>query len=90
MPTVYAEGGRLCAGDTVLFIDRKEREYLRTLRPGARIHLRGGTMQADHLIGLEEGQTVYNSAQEPFLMLRPSFAQLIPNLPRRAQVIYQI
>jgi tRNA (adenine57-N1/adenine58-N1)-methyltransferase catalytic subunit len=82
------ESGRLRPGDAVLFIDRKEREYLRVLRAGARVHLRGGTLQADHLIGLEEGRVVYNSAQEPFLMLRPSFAQLIPNLPRRAQVIY--
>jgi tRNA (adenine57-N1/adenine58-N1)-methyltransferase len=83
-----SEHGRLRAGDAVLFIDRKEREYLRTLRPGSRVHIRGGTMQADHLIGLEEGRIVYNTAQEPFLVLRPSFAQLIPNLPRRAQVIY--
>lgn len=45
-------------------------------------------MQADHLIGLLEGTTVYNSAAEPFLMVRPTFASLIPNLPRRAQVIY--
>lgn len=82
------ENGQLQAGDAVLFIDRKEREYLRVLKPGARVHIRGGTMHADHLIGLEEGRTVYNSAQEPFLMVRPTFAQLIPNLPRRAQVIY--
>ena len=84
----HHESGRLRAGQSVLFIDRKEREYLRVLKPGARIHIRGGSMQADHLIGLEEGRTVYNNAKEPFLMLRPSFAQLIPNLPRQAQVIY--
>lgn len=76
------------AGEAVLFIDRKDREYLRVLRAGSRIHIRDGTIQADHLIGLTEGSTVYNSAQEPFLMLRPTFASLIPNLPRRAQVIY--
>jgi len=81
-------GGRLQAGDAVLFVDGKDREYLRTLRPGGRIHLREGNMQADHLIGLDEGKTVYNSAGEPFLILRPTFASLIPNLPRRAQVIY--
>lgn len=81
-------GAFLRAGDAVLFIDRKEREYLRVLRPGMRVHLRGGTLLADSLIGLEEGRTVYTTAQEPFLMMRPSFAQLIPNLPRRAQVIY--
>jgi tRNA (adenine57-N1/adenine58-N1)-methyltransferase len=82
------ESARLQAGDAVLFIDSKEREYLRVLRPGGRVHIRGGTMQADHLIGLEEGRMVYNTAREGFLLLRPSFAQLIPNLPRRAQVIY--
>ena len=81
-------GAPLRAGDAVLFIDRKEREYLRVLRPGARVHLRGGTVQADSLLGLDEGRVVYNTAKEPFLMLRPSFAQLIPHLPRRAQVSY--
>lgn len=82
------ERGRLRAGDAVLFIDRKEREYMRVLRPGARIHIREGGMQADHIIGLWEGATVFNSANEPFLVLRPSFAALVPNLPRKAQVIY--
>jgi tRNA (adenine57-N1/adenine58-N1)-methyltransferase len=37
---------------------------------------------------LEEGRIVYNTAKEPFLIVRPTFAQLIPNLPRKAQVIY--
>ena len=81
-------GALLRPGESVLFIDRKEREYLRVLRPGTRVHIRGGTMQADQLIGLEEGRVVHNTAQEPFLMLRPGFAQLIPHLPRKAQVIY--
>ncbi len=79
---------RLQAGESVLFIDRKEREYLRVLQPGTRLRVRDGTMQADHLIGLAEGSTVYNSAMERFLVLRPTLASLIPNLPRRAQVIY--
>ncbi|MBI1814368.1 MAG: tRNA (adenine-N1)-methyltransferase [Deltaproteobacteria bacterium] len=79
---------RLVAGDSVLFIDHKEREYLRTLRAGGRVNLRSGSLQADQLIGQEEGTVVYNTAREPFLMLRPTFAQLIPNLPRKAQVIY--
>lgn len=86
MTTAYP--GQFAAGDAVIFIDRKEREYLRVLRPGARLNVREGTMQADHLIGLPEGSTVYNTSQEPFLVLRPTFASLIPNLPRKAQVIY--
>jgi tRNA (adenine57-N1/adenine58-N1)-methyltransferase len=78
----------LRAGESVLFIDRKEREYLRTLRPGAHIHIRSGSIAADDLIGGPEGRTVENSGGEPFLVLRPTYANLIPNLPRRAQVIY--
>jgi tRNA (adenine57-N1/adenine58-N1)-methyltransferase len=75
-------------GEPVLFVDRKDRTYLRVLRPGARLHLRSGAVAADHLIGLAEGTVVYNSAREPFFMCRPTYAQLIPNLPRQAQVIY--
>ena len=78
----------LRAGDAVVFIDRKEREYLRVLRPGTRIHLRSGNIETDALIGQPEGRIVYNSGKEAFLVLRPTFAQLIPNLPRQAQVIY--
>lgn len=82
------DDGRLRAGDAVLFIDRKEREYLRVLRAGGQIHIRRGTFASDEIIGTPEGRILHNSAGEPFLILRPTYAQLIPNLPRRAQVIY--
>jgi tRNA (adenine57-N1/adenine58-N1)-methyltransferase len=81
-------GAALRAGDAVIFVDRKEREYLRVLHADTRIHIRGGTIDANDLIGGEEGRVVVNTAHEPFLMLRPTMAQLIPNLPRQAQVIY--
>lgn len=80
--------GALRAGESVLLIDRKEREYLRTLRPGAKIHLRNGLIAADDLIGAPEGREIQNSGGEPYLVLRPTYASLIPKLPRRAQVIY--
>lgn len=78
----------LRAGESVLLIDRKEREYLRRLRPGARIHIRNGFIAADDLIGGPEGREIENTGGEPYLVLRPTYATLIPNLPRRAQVIY--
>jgi len=78
----------LRAGESVLFIDSKEREYLRTLRPGTRMHIRSGFIAADEVIGTPEGRQVENSGRETFLVLRPTYASLIPNLPRRAQVIY--
>jgi len=69
-------------------VDRKEREYLRRLERGKKISIRGGRIAIEEVIGLEEGSVVRSSLNEPFLVLRPTLAQLIPNLPRRAQVIY--
>jgi tRNA (adenine57-N1/adenine58-N1)-methyltransferase len=83
-----APRARLEAGEAVIFVDRKEREYLRLLRPGTRLHIRRGTFVADDLIGMAEGSIVSNSGGESFVILRPTFASLIPNLPRQAQVIY--
>jgi len=85
---VPAARALLRAGESVLFIDSKEREYLRTLRPGTRMHIRSGFIAADEVIGTPEGRQVENSGRETFLVLRPTYASLIPNLPRRAQVIY--
>lgn len=78
----------LQAGESVLFTDRKDREYLRTLKPGGRISLRGGELQADDIIGQPEGLRVRTPRNEPYWIFRPTYAHLIPNLPRRAQVIY--
>ena len=74
--------------DSVLFIDQKDREYLRTLKPGSVIALRGGNVPAERFIGLPEGSLVQVGPRERFRILRPTYARLIPNLPRQAQVIY--
>jgi tRNA (adenine57-N1/adenine58-N1)-methyltransferase len=73
--------------DAVLFIDRKGRRYLKILRRGQKITIRGET-QPESLYGLPEGSRVKLSTGETFLVLRPTYADLIPELPRAAQVIY--
>ncbi|MFQ5683075.1 MAG: tRNA (adenine-N1)-methyltransferase [Candidatus Binatia bacterium] len=80
--------GRLCEGEPVILVDRKEREYLRRLVRGRTISIRGGRIAVEDIIGLEEADIVKSSLNENFLILRPTLAQLIPNLPRQAQVIY--
>jgi tRNA (adenine57-N1/adenine58-N1)-methyltransferase catalytic subunit len=75
-------------GDSILFIDRKARQYLRTLRTGKRVNVRGAAFEADALIGLPEGTVLRASTGEYLQIFRPTYAQLIPNLPRQAQVIY--
>ncbi|MGH7843516.1 MAG: tRNA (adenine-N1)-methyltransferase [Candidatus Binataceae bacterium] len=73
--------------DAVLFIDRKGRRYLKILERGRKISIRG-EIAADKLWGLDEGSRVKLSSGESFLILRPTYADLIPHLPRAAQVIY--
>jgi tRNA (adenine57-N1/adenine58-N1)-methyltransferase len=74
--------------EPIVLIDRKERTYLRVLRRGRRIAVRGAPIDCDALIGLPEGSTVESSTGERLLVLRPTYAQLIPSLPRQAQPIY--
>jgi len=73
--------------DAVLFIDRKGRRYLKILRRGQKITIRGD-VQAESLYGLAEGSRVRLGSGETFIVLRPTYADLIPHLPRAAQVIY--
>jgi tRNA (adenine57-N1/adenine58-N1)-methyltransferase len=73
--------------DAVLFIDRKGRRYLKQLRRGQKLLIRG-ELAAEDVIGLSEGSRVRFSSGEWFLVLRPTYADLIPHLPRAAQVIY--
>ncbi len=79
--------GPLKETDAVLFIDRKGRRYLKILRAGKRIEIRG-QIEPESLFGLDEGSRVKSSAGESYLILRPTYADLIPHLPRAAQVIY--
>lgn len=78
----------LRAGEDILLIDSKGREYLRTLTPSRIIHLRSGNLSMDDLIAGPEGRRIENSGGESFLVLRPTYASLVPHLPRKAQVIY--
>lgn len=80
--------GPLRDGETVVFIDRKEREYLRRIAAGRDISIRDGKIRGDDVVGRDEGSIVRSSLSDTFLVFRPTLAQLIPNLPRQAQVIY--
>jgi len=80
--------GPFQADEPVVLLDRKDREYLSRLDQRRPIAIRGGKISVDDIIGSDEGSVVKSSYNEPFLVFRPSLPQLIPNLPRTAQVIY--
>jgi tRNA (adenine57-N1/adenine58-N1)-methyltransferase len=87
-PTRPGPADPLAVGESVLLIDPKGREYLRDLRPGRRFSLHCGVVDADALIGRPNGLRVMTTLAQPVLVFRPTYARLIPNLPRQAQVIY--
>ena len=80
--------GPLREGEAVVFVDRKEREFLKRLEKGKKFSIRGGRILLEEVVGREEGTLVQSSLNESFLVFRPTLAQLVPNLPRIAQVIY--
>lgn len=87
MKTHYPKGP-FQADEVIILLDRKDREYLARLDQRRGISIRGGKIRVDEIIGRDEGSVVRSSVNEPFLVFRPSLPQLIPNLPRSAQVIY--
>ncbi|HEX4835460.1 MAG TPA: tRNA (adenine-N1)-methyltransferase [bacterium] len=80
--------GPLRDGEPVLLIDRRRRRYMITLRPGGTSDLRGGKLSHDDLLGKEEGGTIRSTRGERFLVVRPTMAEFILEMPRGAQVVY--
>jgi len=80
--------GPLRQGEPVLLIDRRRRRYLIHLRPGGTSDLRGGKVSHDALIGQEEGGATVSTRGERFLVIRPTLAEFVLEMPRGAQVVY--
>ena len=80
--------GLLRPGEPALLIDRRRRRYLIHLRAGATSDLRGGKISHDALIGQEEGGTTVSTRGERFLVVRPTLAEFVLQMPRGAQVVY--
>ncbi len=75
-------------GERALFIDRKGRRYLVTLKAGLQFHTHDGYVEHDAVIGAPEGARVFSSAGVPFVVVRPSLTDFVLKMPRGAQVIY--
>jgi tRNA (adenine57-N1/adenine58-N1)-methyltransferase len=79
---VFAEG------DSALLYDRRRRRYMIALRRGGASDVRGGRVSHDDLLGRGEGTTVRSTRGERFLVLRPTLAEFVLEMPRGAQVVY--
>jgi tRNA (adenine57-N1/adenine58-N1)-methyltransferase catalytic subunit len=59
-----------------------------TLRRGGTSDLRGGKVAHDDLMGRDEGGMIRSTRGERFLVVRPTMAEFILEMPRGAQVVY--
>ena len=78
----------LAEGETVQFVDFKDRRYLVTLEAGKEFHSHAGAVAHDDLIGTAEGRIVRSTKGSTYLVLRPTLAERSLKMPRGAQVIY--
>lgn len=81
-------GRRLRAGETVMFIDGKDRWKLITLTEGARFHTHQGFIEHDMVIGAPEASRATSSGGATFLVVRPTMSEYVLKMKRGAQVIY--
>lgn len=78
----------LQAGDLVLLLDAKQRQYLVTLQPGKEFHSHAGYITHDEIIGAGEGVTLTSTRGATYTVMRPTLSEFILKMPRGAQVIY--
>ena len=78
----------IASGEHVLLVDEKGRCYLKPVRSGHRLTVRGTTIKADDVIGRPEGTLVGSGQPESFWVFRPTHAELVPLLERPAEPIF--
>jgi tRNA (adenine57-N1/adenine58-N1)-methyltransferase catalytic subunit len=80
--------GPLGAGDPILLVDRKDRRYFVVLAEAGRTDIRGHVFMHDDLIGRLAGFRMRSSRDETFIVLRPTLAEMVVDMPRFATIIY--
>jgi tRNA (adenine57-N1/adenine58-N1)-methyltransferase catalytic subunit len=78
----------LRAGERVIILDSKKRQYLVTLSDSGEFHSHSGVLPHSELIGNEEGTVVRSSLGGRYFAIRPTLAEFVLKMPRGAQVIY--
>ncbi len=82
------ERGTLADGDTVICVDVRGRSYLKTLRVGHQITIRGSVLAADDLVGRPEGTLTRRGQPERFRVFTATYADLVTQAPRRAEPVF--
>jgi len=74
--------------ETVMLVDTRGRRYLKQLRAGHRLTVRGTVLACDDLIGADEGTLTPGTEPERFRVLRPGYMDLSTQIARPAEPIF--
>ena len=86
--SIMTDRTTLQAGESVCLSTPKNVSICERSKPGDVSPYTAARSSQSKIIGLPEGSRVRTSSNMPYWVFRPTYAHLIPNLPRRAQVIY--
>jgi tRNA (adenine57-N1/adenine58-N1)-methyltransferase len=75
-------------GEQVLLIDQRGKRHLIILRKSETFHSDRGWVAHDAIVGQPEGTWVRSSLRLRYLVVRPTLAEYVLEMPRGAQVIY--
>ena len=76
------------AGDIAQLVGLRHKNFIITLKEGARLETHRGILQHDDLIGKPWGTQVFSHMGSPFFLLQPSLADLLNDFPRNTQILY--
>lgn len=76
------------AGEEIVLVDAKGRQYLLVLRDEGEFHTHTGVVPHGDLLGQEEGVTVRSTNNARYTAMRPTLSEFVLRMPRGAQVIY--
>ncbi len=75
-------------GDLVQLISAQNKRFILRLTPGEQYHTHRGIISHDDLVGVSWGTQVNTHLGSPFVLLKPSLADLLLDTPRNTQIMY--
>jgi tRNA (adenine57-N1/adenine58-N1)-methyltransferase len=76
------------AGERIVLVDSRGRQYLIDLVAGGSFHSHTGVLAHDDLLDRPEGTTVRSTTGARYTAMRPTLAEYVLRMPRGAQVVY--
>ncbi len=72
----------------IVLSDKKDKQYMITLKEGARFSTHYGYIEHNDIAKLDEGDIIKSTLGHPYLVYKPTYMDYVMNIKRNAQIIY--